>query len=37
MENTHLEQENEELKKYLQNTISSNAELYKNNLISDLE
>ncbi|HNU60776.1 MAG TPA: hypothetical protein PKL04_01100 [Methanofastidiosum sp.] len=32
-----LEQENEELKKYLQNTISSNAELYKNNLISDLE
>ena len=32
-----LEQENEELKKYLQNTISSNAELYKNNLMSDLE
>jgi hypothetical protein len=32
-----LEQENEELRKYLQNTISSNAELYKNNLISDLE
>ena len=32
-----LEQENEELKKYLQDTISSNAELYKNNLMSDLE
>jgi len=32
-----LEQENEELRKYLQNTISSNAELYKNNLVSDLE
>jgi len=32
-----LERENEELKKYLQNTISSNAELYKNNLVSDLE
>ena len=32
-----LEQENEELKKYLQNTITSNAELYKTNLMSDLE
>jgi hypothetical protein len=32
-----LEHENEELKKYLQNTISSNAELYKSNLVSDLE
>ncbi len=32
-----LERENEELRKYLQNTISSNAELYKNNLVSDLE
>jgi hypothetical protein len=32
-----LEQENEELRKYLQNTISSNAELYKSNLVSDLE
>jgi hypothetical protein len=32
-----LERENEELRKYLQNTISSNAELYKSNLVSDLE
>jgi hypothetical protein len=32
-----LEQENEELRQYLQNTISSNAELYKSNLVSDLE
>lgn len=32
-----LEQENEELRKYLHDTISSNAELYKNNLVSDLE
>lgn len=36
-ERLKLEQENEELRKYLQNTISSNAELYKSNLVSDLE
>lgn len=32
-----LEQENEELKKYLQNVESSNIELYRNNLMSELE
>ena len=32
-----LEQENEELKKYLQNVESSNIELYRNNLLSELE
>jgi hypothetical protein len=32
-----LEQENEELKRHLQSTINSNAELYKNNLLGDLE